>query len=664
MWSVASLRRRAFLTAVVAAIPVTFSGNQSAEQVAGRGVGAISGVVVDGTSGRPIGNAVVYLSPEGRDGAVPFERQQSDALGRFVFPDLPGATTYSLRATGLGFLSSDEGPASALAVGRIVLGDGQWVRDARLALWPPAALSGTVLDEQGEPVTGAYVRAWRKGHAAGHDILVGASLTMTNDLGTYRLDNLPKGTYVVGVLSVQESVQSDSLQAALNGLAPEVAARQPPLAPISGIAISGDATMRVLVGRYGVAPVLGPGQPRAYPAQYFSGMANTRDAAPVSVDYGENREGIDFHLQPVPVWRLAGVVHGASDHVGGLLVRLVPNGNEGLGAGAETASARVGGDGRFVLLNVPTGQYMLLVTPGMGEFGMLPSTLSVRAGIRTRLPRPSGGGGFSIRVPSPTDSLMFTWVVPTGGDGISWARESVNVSDHDVDNLEIQLVPGGSITGQLVLESGSEPPINPYAGLAVEPSLENVILVMPGLTVAPALDRAAPWHSPRHFEIRGLTPGRYGLRTVSPDAVIKSIEWHGHDYADDPFDLSGGSGFSDVMVTITTRVASLTGRVRDANGVSLAGATVIYFPTDRDAWRKYGLGSSRMGTVSTSSDGVFTARGLRAGEYALVAVPGIQRALWQDADFLDVASRVATRIQVDWGGTARLDLRVEAVKTP
>ena len=60
--------------------------------------GAISGVVVDATTGRPVADAAVRLSRVDNSSFPTVARVTTDARGRFVFRNLPAAPNYALGA--------------------------------------------------------------------------------------------------------------------------------------------------------------------------------------------------------------------------------------------------------------------------------------------------------------------------------------------------------------------------------------------------------------------------------------------------------------------------------------------------------------------------------------------------------------------------------------
>jgi len=179
------------------------------------GTGAISGVVIDGATKRPIAGAIVSLGPTNRGPVGQPTSQVSDPRGRFVFRDLPASDAYTLSATRFGYFGGFFGRGTA---SRIALADGQWFSEATITMNPPASIGGTVTDEHGDPAVGAYVRVLGQLFVAGQLQFVGGPVVSTDDRGMYRFANLQPGKYVVSVPNVQAAVPSSISALQLAGL--------------------------------------------------------------------------------------------------------------------------------------------------------------------------------------------------------------------------------------------------------------------------------------------------------------------------------------------------------------------------------------------------------------------------------------------------------------
>ena len=122
----------------------------------------------------------------------------TDSKGRFVFQQL-AASDYRIRTTKSGYTFDTLGqwfPAGNGIIGgtAIALREGDWIDNIDIALWPPGAISGRVVDERGEPVVGVLVRVLAQFPIAGTFQLVAGPVGMTDDRGVYRIAGLPTRT--------------------------------------------------------------------------------------------------------------------------------------------------------------------------------------------------------------------------------------------------------------------------------------------------------------------------------------------------------------------------------------------------------------------------------------------------------------------------------------
>jgi hypothetical protein len=209
-----------------------------------------------------------------------------------------------------------------------------------------------------------------------------------------------------------------------------------------------DPRARLLLRSFPIPPAPSGGLSLAYPITFHPGTTAIASAQTIDLKFGEERGGFDIPLQPVPAWKVAGRVDGPPEALSDLVLRLLPEGLEDLGHGAEAATATVGTDGRFVFLNVPAGTYTIDAPRTVselksGEFQMLTAL---------RFPSPMGrpGGGSesqTLDVASPGTSyerMSFRGTTPN-----YLGRASVVVGGHDEDNIIVPLRRGGMMTGHI-----------------------------------------------------------------------------------------------------------------------------------------------------------------------------------------------------------------------
>jgi protocatechuate 3,4-dioxygenase beta subunit len=139
--------------------------------------GTVDGVVINAATHAPVKKAVVFL---GSVTAV------TDAAGRFHF-DAVADGKVGLRAVADGFINTWKD------LSLVTASDGQRVTVAPLELEPYRRILGRVLDAAGNPLDGYEVKAINS------DEQRPAVSARTNDLGEFRLVDLPVGRYFLQV---------------------------------------------------------------------------------------------------------------------------------------------------------------------------------------------------------------------------------------------------------------------------------------------------------------------------------------------------------------------------------------------------------------------------------------------------------------------------------
>ena len=639
------------------------------------GTAAISGLVTDAVTGRPIAGAVVAVAgtpatPESGlvGAALPRARHLSDELGRFVATDLPGGFNYTITATKFGYFDGGYGRRGLAGGGprRIAIVDGQWFRDGRVELTPHGSISGSVVDESGEPVVDVIVRAYAEIFVSGSRHVASGVEVTTDDRGRYRLPAMSPGRYLIAVPSTQHAVPLD-VSVATDPLPPgQTAAVAEPdlvrglaaLAPVSGnrLVLNPNAPT--------VPPVTG-GRPQVYPSIFHPGVRTLREATAIDLKPGEERVAVDLQISAVPVVTISGILQGPPEAIKGMPLRLMAQGSEGLGRGSESATTTAAADGSFTFLNVASGSYTIVAGRSIGEYNF-------RA--------PFAGGGRTPIFPGTRMTTSSSSSVQSGPQGLAlsrymiegdprfYGRRTVTVAGSAVSGVIIPLQTGVTISGQVVFEGKTRPTGSPFGmWMTAEPANGDPTLSQfrSGRGAGPPVPRPptppdGPPPPPEDFLIEGVQPGEFLLRTLG--GVVKSIMWNGRDYADMPFDTTTGRDITGVVVTLTDQAGAISGVVRDPSGQPAANAAVITFPTDRSRWTGYGPQPTRLRATIPSSDGRYQMPTMQGGEYFVVAIDDELAERWKDPSFLETLARVATRVRLEWGERRTLDLMRQEVK--
>jgi hypothetical protein len=603
--------------------------------------GAISGEVIDAQTGAPVAGADVTLTTDDRRvtiGSGPTS-QLTDSRGRFAFINLGPSSTYRLTATRPGYL--DSGAQRDPRTQTIPLSDGEWIADVRVALLRAGSISGVVVDERGDPVVGTRVRALALIAVAGRERLAAGPTTVTDDRGAYRLGSLRPGRYVILVPSTQATVPASTTAARIAGVS-----ESGPVPVEQTLAVDGRA--RLVLGAL-VPPPPRDGRLMGYPMTFHSGASRIDQTTPIDLAAGEERRGVDLRIQPMATATISGQLVTPPTMRLVALIRLVAAGLEDLGFGSEVATTLPDANGEFVFLNVPSGSYVVDVTPSVSEYG----TVSRNLTDLPRIPGTSGGGLSVSDVPvGPPGTTHATFTNGASISGFS-ARVPVVVDGADQAGVRLELKPTGSISGRTVVE-------NDPGGVQTTPS--RVLMAEPA-GGEPALGRSRDGREPGGpqdvFYVTGLLPGEYLMRgPQQPGWLIKSIVHDGRDYTDRPFDIASVPDYEHVTITFTNKVAKLSGAVRVEPGSAADPAAVIVFPADAALWTNYGLRPIRIQSQLVSPRNTFMFDALPAGDYLVVAVRSNDDALWSRQGFFAKLRGAATPVSLAWGDARSVSLDV------
>jgi protocatechuate 3,4-dioxygenase beta subunit len=543
---------------------------------AAQGTGAITGTVTVAGTGSPARRARVVLSGSGLRGS---RSVAADDEGRFAFGALT-AGRYTVSASKPGYVSVVYGqhrPGSGRPGTPIRLGDGQRV-SISLQMPRGAVISGTVLDEHGEEVPGTLVRAYRYTMQSGIRTLQQAGTDTTDDRGIYRIYGLQPGQYIVG---------ATPRRGPANGAFQRMEIPAPGRGRGGSIAVRGAA-----VGDQGG----GEGEDQGYAPVFYPGTTSAANATAVETGAGEERLGVDFQLQLVPLATISGMVIAPSGDARGTVVRLINTGDDVSGLGNSVA--RPSGDGTFEITGVAPGRY----------------TLVARAMIGGRDGRGPGGRAGTGRGGA------------AGDPGIErlWAQSDVTVDGHAVSGVVLALQPGLTVAGRVDFHGGSPP----------DPARVRVTLIPAEITAAgreTATTAAGPVDDSGRFTITGVMPGRYRLSATSPGWTLVSALVGGQDAADLPIEVRTGSNISGATLTMSDAASSLSGIVTNDRAEPLSDYTLIVYPADSRYWLPQ---ARRIRAVRPGTDGSFSVEGLPAGDYRLAPVLDPEPGAWFDPGFL------------------------------
>lgn len=302
-----------------------------------KGTAVLKGTVVATDTGAPVRRAQVRASAADSGDT---RTTLTDEQGRFELRELAGGH-YALSASKGGFVTLQYGQRRPGEPGTPVdLAAGQTIEKLTIGLPRGSVITGRIVDEYGEPLTGAQVQALRYGWVSGARRLQSTGAAdRTDDQGTYRLFGLPPGQYLVTA-----SIRDDRPM----GRGPQ----RPDEAPDSG-----------------------------YAPTYFPGTPNLADAQTVVAGLGQEVSGIGFGLSLTRLATLSGRVLAPAGYESGVQIVVVPA--DGARLAQTLRGTQTRSDGTFDVRSVPPGRYRLqaMAWGASGENGLIgATTVSVTGG--------------------------------------------------------------------------------------------------------------------------------------------------------------------------------------------------------------------------------------------------------------------------------------------
>ncbi len=289
----------------------------------------IKGTVVEHASNRPLSKVLITVitSPKG-DRSV-YSVSGSD--GAFVFNNLP-AGKYSLWAQGHGHALQTFLQDEQYSTG-IVVGPGLDSEHIVFPLLAPGSISGSVMDQDGDPVGQAQIWLFQKKVSLGKSQILMGGMKATDSSGSFHFAHLAPGTYLIGV---------------------------------KGHPWYADHNPRMVAGSIPIHEEIGPLNRQSssppseldvvYPMTYYADTSDPAAASPVTVAEGSNAN-IQLTLRAVPALhvRVSGYDATPENRVNPMVKELGPGGQIIFGGGDVTSFS----NNESELMGLAPGHYIL-----------------------------------------------------------------------------------------------------------------------------------------------------------------------------------------------------------------------------------------------------------------------------------------------------------------
>jgi len=577
---------------------------------------ALEGTAVIQSSGQPLSK--VYIDLRGST----WVSTTTEEDGKFYFPNVqPGQ--YHLYARREGYALAEYGQRWTGGPGQLItLAAGQPVTNVQVGLALTAVISGRISDLNGNPVTGARVRAMKTSIQENRRTLRVFQEAITNELGEYRLFWMAPGRYYVSAVVQPWQVNNQVVNN--------------PSAPVGDTTNAGLSTSRSVSRPETTKPTgTGAADDEIYIPIYFPRSIDGEQGAPIDLLPGMEFRNVDISVAPVRTY-----------HVRGTLTNL-----------PTPAAPPQGGGGTPPLPPAPGGGFGGRAGPGGGGAG--------GPAIQVRLtPNNWFGSVYNAAANATTGEFEFPKVV-TGGytlytfiDGTT-TRMPVEVRNGDIEGIAMPLATGMDLPVKITLDG--EPPKN-------LPDISTLYVMLyrdPTLIGAPAMRPPPGGAAPT---IPNLSPGDYriyvpnllnpinGTDPLTPpaqwqSAYVKSIR------LGDVEVLNGGLHYEPkpdqlLDVVIGTNPGTLEGRVLNDQQQAIASAAVVLF-AESPAARITRTDMFRVS--STDRAGKFQIKGLPPGDYKVFAWEGLDKDAWLDPDFVRNESR-GQLVHIEEGKTQGVDV--------
>lgn len=346
--------------------------------------------------------------------------------------------------------------------------------------------------------------------------------------------------------------------------------------------------------------------PLQYSPTYFPGVVFAEQATRVSVTPGAEPQRVVFKLHILRPAHVAGNIktHDGRQLVSGAVI-MRPVYTEGL-ASVPSQDVVILPDASFAFRNVPPGQYQIRARGDVDEQG------------------PSRFATFRVRV-----------------------------EGHDIDSVEMTLVPGARIEGRLIVDTAGASKSQPaLAGARVNAPFADGSAFGESLTGEVQADGS--------YAIRGVMIGSHviTIEGLPSPWVLKSVTWRGQDITDTGVEADNREIISDVRVTITDAASQIAGLVQDSRGTAVADATVLIIPVSPQFWTRT---SRRFRLLRSDADGRYTVRGLPAGEYRAVASLEIDDSEAYRRDLLQQLAEAGLTVSLKDLASLRVDLALTSL---
>ena len=595
------------------------------------GTATVEGIVTILGTSDPVPGAVVEMRKTecGRTGGESLSAT-TGADGRFSFKEVRAGNWCIGAAKAGGALS----PAEYQQRGyksrgtAIPIADNQQVRDIRIMMPRTGGIAGRVLDSDGEPMGHARVQAMEAFYQNGEKRLYTLNVVQTNDRGEFSLYWLPPGEYYVSAV-------------------PEDPARQNVMFSVSPPGIGGHRSdaMPPVVTRKNLPD--GSFTEEVYRAVYYGGGTDPQRAQKIEV-----RPGTSSNIE----LSFAGA-RTQSFHIRGRALNGVT------GQPAEGAQVRLFPKDWTATAIVPYGRVDKTGNFDIG--GVAPGSYALFAAASTRDPNAPNPAQLQGLQAAQIQQMIAQGINPGGQIPIG-ARVPVEMSNSNLENISVNLLPGGVLVGEFVFEGDLATKLTPQQKSSLRVSISRQPDIPGAALGGQSNGGIANNATDTSFRMQSIFPGEFRVMVspfingfswtpqTLPDPLgtmfVKAIRYGNVDALSDGLRLESHNPDQRLQIVLANG-GKLDGAVTNERNEPMANVKVVLVPDF--ALRSH---DELYRNAVTDASGKFKIQGIPAGDYRVFAFEDIADGAWQDVEVLRPVEGRGKPVRITEGGQTAVEV--------
>jgi hypothetical protein len=542
-----------------------------------------------------------------------------------------------------GFITQEYGQRSWVSGTGVTLTvtAGQKLANINVAMVPAGTIAGTIRDETGEAMAGIQVQALSYQYQNGSKTLVSAKQVPTDDRGEYRLFWLPPGDYYVSAIPNGPGGRRGQAGQNLAAIVQQLGLTQ------AAGAIN--------------AAVAAPTADEAYAPSYYPGGIDPENAVAITLPPAQELDRMDFVLRPIQMLTVSGKVTPFDVSS----IPLTPaqqqaqqrqqaaqaqQGNRG-GRGGNNNGGNFGGGGRGNPNNL-AGVNVILT-----RIGPIANNGGGGRGGRGGGGGGGGRGGFggpgqpraivgqdgTFQVSNVVPGSYNLMAIQQAAGMVFSARTKVEVGFSNVSNINLAVVPGIDIKGQIATEDGKSP---------TNFRLNNVRIQLTPTEEVPVGNTQAQVQADGTFTLTGVPAMSYKVNVTGINAgYVISGQYGNNEVLNQPLQVDAGQTGSILSFLLGFQPGTVTGDVRDSKDQPFQAATCVLVPNARNRLDLYK-------TAASDQNGKITFTSVAPGEYKLFSWESVPTGAYQDADYLHPFEDKGKVLTIGKGGSQQAQITV------